>query len=711
MRSLSGSPPQSLSERGFSDGLSCSSNSFYSESSLSGMQNVMDMLTPDSPYIEPDDLKKRGAISASTKTQINMLNRFMTPSDESSHANDYVLRDVLIWGEGIETGCVGGGLDKIGNKNGMPLDALLPKLLESTTMLDVQKISLGRKHAALVTKQGEVFCWGDGRGGRLGHKVDMDITCPKVVESLIGVQVNSVVCGEYQTCALTLSGELYAWGDNFHGVDIVAADRKRNQWFPHRLSGILDGVIISNIACGEWHTAIVSTSGQLFTYGDGTFGVLGHGTTQSISEPKEVESLKGLRVKSVACGPWHTGAIVDIMVDRFKFNDPAGKLFTWGDGDKGRLGHPDQEKKLLPTCVAQLVDHDFVQVSCGRMLTVGLTNVGTVYTMGSVVHGQLGNPQATDKSITIVQGKLKHEFVRVISSGSFHTAALTSRGKVYTWGKGANGQLGLGSTEDRSSPALVEALRDKEVESITCGSSSTAAICLHKSISCTDQSACKGCTMAFGFTRKKHNCYNCGLLFCRACSSKKAINASLAPDKSRPYRVCDLCFNRLQRTANSDQPSKLENLSPRPILINQKGFLAERNLTKDVTTTQSQCGEMKTIKDQGENEQPLDSSSSLSSGLPRWGQVSSPVYFGWNYREQKTSHLPAMKDLLFSISPLCSQEMPFNSKSTTYNVATTEKESNSDEIRTKEVQDLRAQVISTPQPSPSLKFQNHVVFT
>ncbi|GFZ16630.1 regulator of chromosome condensation (RCC1) family with FYVE zinc finger domain-containing protein [Actinidia rufa] len=531
-RSLCGSPTHSMSERCFSDGLSCSSNSFYSESSLSSMQNVMDIFVPNSPYVEPDDLKKRGPV---TGMQTNVLNGFKTTPHGSPQLENHVLRDVLIWGEGMEGGCLGGGFDKFPKNNETQSDALLPKLLESTMALDVQKLSLGAKHAALVTRQGEVFCWGS-RG--LGNKVDMDATHPKIVESISRVCVKSVVCGEYQTCALTFSGEIYTWGDNCYGIDSVGEDGNRSQCLPRRIAGPLDGVTISEVACGEWHMAIVSSSGQLFTYGDGTFGVLGHGNLQSISQPKEVESLKGLSVKSVACGPWHTAAIVEIMVDRFKFSNPCGKLFTWGDGDKGKLGHAGQEKKLLPTCVAQLVDHNFVQVACGRMVTVALTNMGKVYTMGSSVHGQLGNPHAKDKSITTVQGKLKNEFVREVSSGSYHIAVLTSSSSVYTWGKGGNGQLGLGDREDKNSPILVEALRDRQIESITCGSSFTAAISLHKFISSTDQSACRGCGMAFGFTRKKHNCYNCGFCFCHGCSNKKATDAALAPNKCKHFRAC-----------------------------------------------------------------------------------------------------------------------------------------------------------------------------
>ncbi|KAJ6926334.1 hypothetical protein NC651_010687 [Populus alba x Populus x berolinensis] len=679
VRSLYGSPTQSISDRGFADGLSLSSDSLcFSEASLPLLQTVEDFLIPYTPNAEPQNIKKNGSDNGFAEFQKNMCRRIIGSNHRSQRTekND-VLKDVLIWGEGAGGGNIGCVGNQFGYHSTLQVDSLLPKLLEPTMMLDVRNISLGRNHAALITKRGEVFCWGEGSRGKLGHKVDMDVSSPKIVESLDGFLVKSVACGEYQTCALTDSGELFVWGENKYGGNLVCEERIGIQWLPRQISGPLAGVSISNVACGDWHTAAVSSSGQLFTYGDGTFGVLGHGNLQSVSHPKEVESLKGLRVKSVACGSWHTAAIVDVIFDRFKFNGVGGKLFTWGDGDKGRLGHADLEKKLQPTCVAQLVEHDFVQVSCGRMLTVALTRTGKIYTMGSSVHGQLGNPQAKDKSIAIVEGKLKEEFVKEISSGSYHVAALTSGGSVYTWGKGTNGQLGLGNVEDRNVPTLVEALRDRQVQSIACGSNLTAAICLHKSISVSDQSACKGCRMLFGFTRKKHNCYNCGLLFCRACSSKKLINASLAPNKSKLCRVCDSCFNSLKNITHPGGGS-------RKLLSQQKALSDEKEERGGATppghrlqstsqpSLESQPGERKTSRNQGEKQQHLETVSSISAGLPRWGQVSCPAMFESCYRKD-------------SVHPL----EPTSSSSSSLNLEEDKHESNNTLVE--EVKRLRAQ--------------------
>ncbi|KAK9950732.1 hypothetical protein M0R45_006204 [Rubus argutus] len=87
-------------------------------------------------------------------------------------------------------------------------------------------------------------------------------------------------------------------------------------------------------------------------------------------------STKGSWVKSVACGSWHIAVIIKINADRPRFNAIGGNLYTWGDGANGMLGLADHERKLVPTCVAHLVDNNFVQGYSSRMMTVALANQG-----------------------------------------------------------------------------------------------------------------------------------------------------------------------------------------------------------------------------------------------------------------------------------------------------------------------------------------------
>ncbi|KAE9598836.1 putative chromatin regulator PHD family [Lupinus albus] len=687
VHSVCASPTLSLSERCFSDGLSYTCDNIYSRT-----QGVTDNSVPSSSYIDADILSKVEPLHLDREYKKILSYRSLMPPASPRIRNSNALKDVMVWGGGI-----GVHLGIVNERfvNQHRIYSLVPKLLESTMMLDVQNIALGSNHAALVTKQGEVFCWGQGKWGRLGQKIDIDIFSPKLVDSLNGIHVKHVACGEYHTCALTDSGEVYTWGNDACNADLGDEWRTRCQWIPHKLSGPLDGISISSIACGEWHTAIVSSCGRLFTYGEGTFGVLGHGNLRSFSQPKEVESLSGLRVKSVACGSWHTVAIVEVIADRFRCNTANGKLFTWGDGDDGRLGHADNGRKLIPTCASQLVDYDFVQVSCGRTLTVALTTMGKVFAMGSTKYGQLGNPHARGKAI-MVEGLLKQEFVKVISCGSYHVSVLTSAGSVYTWGKGQNGQLGLGDTEDRNTPSFVQTLRDRHVDTIICGPSFTVAICLHKPISIGDQSVCSGCTLPFGFTRKKHNCYNCGFLFCHACSSKKAINASLAPSKSKAFRVCDQCFDKQQGSAYSGMASKSRSHNTQQVLKHQNKIpyltedRGETNVTQDPLLSFSQSCYRKSMpsgrkdgKNQQESQQHLEDSSPTFSGVSRWGQVPCPELFNVNCTKNSAIHASSSKHKSVTVSPLNIESVVCN-----FPVAETDT-TNSDKMLIEEVQRLR----------------------
>ncbi|CAA7396864.1 unnamed protein product [Spirodela intermedia] len=470
-----------------------------------------------------------------------------TSSHGSAQDDCDALGDVYIWGEVVCENSFRAGADKSALPLSARTDVLLPRPVESSVTLDAFHVACGVRHAALVTKSGEVFTWGEESGGRLGHGAGMDVTHPQLVESLTATNIDSVACGEFHTCALTTAGELYTWGDGRHNAGLLGHGSDISHWIPKRVSGQLDGLHVAYVTCGTWHTALITSTGQLFTFGDGTFGVLGHGNRESAAYPREVESLVGLRTIAVSCGVWHTAAVVEVIVTQSSASLSSGKLFTWGDGDKYRLGHGDKEPRLKPTCVPSLIDYNFHKIACGHCVTIGLTTSGHVFTMGSTVYGQLGNPYSDGKLPCLVEDKLVGESVSEVACGSYHVAVLTTRSEVYTWGKGANGRLGHGDTEDRKTPTLVDTLKDRSVKHVACGSNFTAAICLHKWVSGSEQSQCSACRQAFGFTRKRHNCYNCGLVHCHSCSSRKALGAVLSPNQNKPYRVCDTCYVKLSK--------------------------------------------------------------------------------------------------------------------------------------------------------------------
>ncbi|OIT28076.1 PREDICTED: uncharacterized protein LOC109213096 [Nicotiana attenuata] len=534
------SPPKKRLERAFSDFLlynaaaQCSSQREFAACSLNSRS-----------YGNLDD--ENGRSSADT-IRFSFSSAISSSSQGSSSATIDTLCDILIWGEGIGDGLLGGGICGRGNFEAARKDARLPKTLESALLLDAQNIACGSTHAVLITKQGEILSWGEGSGGRLGHGVESDVSSPKPIDTLCGLNVTSAACGDYHTCATTISGDLYTWGEGTFNFGLLGHDSGISHWTPKKVKGPLVGKHVSYVSCGPWHSAAITSVGQLFTFGDGTFGALGHGDRSSTSIPREVETLQGRRTVTVSCGHWHTAAVVEFSFDdSSSSNSPPRKLFTWGNGDDGQLGHGDNASRLAPCNILQLDDINFCRVACGHSITVALTTSGRVYTMGKADYGQLGIPGSTGKFPSRVQGKITNCFIEEIACGSFHVVALSSNSQLYTWGKGGNGQLGHGDNHDRNTPTLVEALKAKQVKHVVCGNNFTAAICLHREVSVADNSICAGCQSPFNLRRKRHNCYNCGLVFCKVCTSKRSVKASLAPKMNKPYRVCEDCFTKLNK--------------------------------------------------------------------------------------------------------------------------------------------------------------------
>ncbi|XP_062180310.1 PH, RCC1 and FYVE domains-containing protein 1-like isoform X1 [Phragmites australis] len=532
--------------------------------------------------------------SAGDSSRLSISSSPSSSSQGSGTDDIESLGDVYVWGEAwTDVISTEGSSNYLCSK----ADVLVPKPLESDVVLDVQQIACGSRHIALTTRQGEVFTWGEELGGRLGHGTDADISRPKLVESLAVSNVEYVACGEFHTCAVTASGDLYSWGDGYYNAGLLGHGVGASHCLPKRVSVPLEGLQVLSIACGSWHSALVTSSGKVFTFGDGTFGALGHGNRESVAYPKEVETLNGFRTMKVACGLWHSAAIVETS-SQAGMNVVSRKLYTWGDGDKNLLGHGDKDARLVPTCVQSLIDYNFHQVACGHSMTIALATSGHVFTMGSSSNGQLGNPKSDGKQPCLVQDRLAGVLVEEISCGSHHVAVLTSRSEVYTWGMGANGRLGHGGIEDKKKPTLVEALKDRHVKSIACGSNFTTCICIHKWVSGADQSVCSGCRQPFGFTRKRHNCYNCGLVHCHACSSRKVLKAALAPTPGKPHRVCDSCFMKLKgaETSSNSSYNKRNVINRRSIDSKEKSERPEIRPSRLATTSPAEPLKQSEIK-------------------------------------------------------------------------------------------------------------------
>ena len=152
---------------------------------------------------------------------------------------------------------------------------------------------------------------------------------------------------------------------------------------------------------------------SLCFFAEGKFGRLGHNSELNCLVPRLVEELYGKRPIQLSCGGFHTAVVTE-----------DGRLYTFGGGEHGQLGHNDRVNKLKPTLVQALEDVFISQVTCGWSHSVALDAGGCVYTWGNSDHGKLGHGSSRKVAIPQVVDKLKDYRVVRVASYNEHTAAL-----------------------------------------------------------------------------------------------------------------------------------------------------------------------------------------------------------------------------------------------------------------------------------------------
>lgn len=319
----------------------------------------------------------------------------------------------------------------------------------------------------------ELFTWGYGPYGQLGYPVsggasDRIQSIPRKIASL-NIEnrlFTQIACGSYVTGAITDAGELFVWGrgntpSHLTGSSSPAAcpllgnGKTEDSSTPIQLSFSQP---IRKVALGIYHAAAITTKGELYTWGYGAAGQLGHGDKENAAVPKLVAALAGVRIVQVDCGETHTIAL-----------SSEGKAYSWGGCGYGQLGHGDTSEKLLPTKIASLDSLTVTQVACAATHSACLTSEGHVY-----VFGFLSSNQATAQSTPYRVSGLEDKIIRQVACGMYVTAALSVVGDVYTWGTGR--QLGHPDSNAESTPRWVETLRDRSIRQISCGDAHIIAL-------------------------------------------------------------------------------------------------------------------------------------------------------------------------------------------------------------------------------------------
>ncbi|KAL4436169.1 hypothetical protein ABPG74_018153 [Tetrahymena malaccensis] len=166
--------------------------------------------------------------------------------------------------------------------------------------------------------------------------------------------------------------------------------------------GFNDKGQIKKMVCGKKHTVFITEDGRIYTYGIGEYGSLGHGGILQLDIPKNILKLQEKKIIQVACGEFHTLALTETF-----------DLYSWGRGFEGQLG-TGKDSSSVPCYVKFFYEK---------------------YDM---------------KNGADIKKRIKY-----ITCGAYHSLAITDSGQLYSWGEARLGQTGTGKKKSEPYPVIV----------------------------------------------------------------------------------------------------------------------------------------------------------------------------------------------------------------------------------------------------------------
>jgi alpha-tubulin suppressor-like RCC1 family protein len=390
-----------------------------------------------------------------------------------------------------------------------------PQEVERLRASRVAGVACRCQFSCAVTEEGKLLTWGEAppNGNQLGHGLLPEqtpeqtftvVAAPRLVTGgfVNGTRIATVAAGGAHMACVSALGQVYSWGMGGmgqlgHGEDtlIDAIDIVN---IPRRVEG-LAGKRIVGLDCGQWVTLVLASSGEVFEFGcdDPGGGVSEkHLTPQLVTFPPLAAPLR-----RISCGDTHKAAV-----------DTNGILFTWGSNGKtcipsGQLGYdpylvldsdgnevedPELHDEMLnelmmapqlPRAIEELVSagQRVATVSCGSKNTAVVTETGQLWIWGCGTDGQLGNgndittpgvqqfegdrwySEWTPQRVTNGLPGGEAAVVREVSCGHDHTVVALASGEVLTFGKGDYGMLGHGESEHADANRMGEVIYSDNV--------------------------------------------------------------------------------------------------------------------------------------------------------------------------------------------------------------------------------------------------------
>lgn len=275
------------------------------------------------------------------------------------------------------------------------------------------------------------------------------------------------------------------------------------------------------VAAGEFHSMLLTSSGKVFTWGRNNRGQLGDGTVNLSETPIDITSQFSGRVVKIATGDlhsfaltqdgtfyaWGQNAFTGFTDDRETFHTTpvdttgllperitslavgaghylalteGGRLFSWGENDHGQLGNGSTGDSSSPVEITGSIRGEVTSIAAGRNHSLAITSDGRLWSWGRNNVGQLGNSENCGNCNRLLPQDQSHHLptsgIKSVAAAYDHSLAVTSDGVTLTWGFNVYGQLGNGSIDRSPSPSDISGRIPGAVKSVLTATTHSLAL-------------------------------------------------------------------------------------------------------------------------------------------------------------------------------------------------------------------------------------------
>ncbi|KAK4532329.1 hypothetical protein CCYA_CCYA11G3186 [Cyanidiococcus yangmingshanensis] len=385
-------------------------------------------------------------------------------------------------------------------------------------------------HAVLVLADGRALAIGRNTCGELGIGTPRrfaPVFMPVVFSK--GGRCVGAACGRTHTLFLMENGDVYASGANDAGQLGIGSRGTGSSGStvpaavtPIRLTHLVEimGVRAIQVACGEQFSLVLADDGSLYAFGTHRDGVLGLGTTGEVigkqrmeveSEPLPRRIIRFIRADGTLIALDESKSMAEQHEDIPRFTqvvcgqrhvvalDSQNRVWSWGFGGYGRLGHRTPNDELRPRSIEffERLRGDrrrCIQLFAGASCCYALTEMGAVYFWG--ITKMTGEATVSPQMLYDLHGWK----IRDIAVGISSTMVACDECATIAWGPSpAYGEMGFGETivgrtfggktgvlKSSTQPRLVETLKGVQVSQLAMGAFFTFLLILPEDVQASE---------------------------------------------------------------------------------------------------------------------------------------------------------------------------------------------------------------------------------